>query len=279
MKLCELDYLMQSLYQREGPRSVLWQDTVYRSAEYQKAIEPFLRMTAELEKEIAAFPVARREEAFQEAQKTIVRTEYGKGGEFLPLGFYGPDPVEDLMVTGIHRGRILKRITDRTKPRWLYGFDANGKLRTLVLLPDEEIGIVTRTVLVYQTERVWCLKFNEHEGRLTNNETICLKADGKRLLQMIRVSMIGERVAHADIYDYSYGPQGIEERVCTQIFVESDQQLPFLPAMPSCVLRTAVRFAHDEEGRVSGYYTSWSDGWMAEAAVPTEIPIKNRRIV
>ena len=279
MKLCELDIFMQTLLSGSTFSNESYR-TIYCSAEYKKAIAPFLQLAASLESEIAEYPADRRAEAFREAQRAVVRTEYGKGGTLLPLGFYGPDPVENLIVHGIHRGKILKRMTSRTKPDWIYGFDANETLRTLILLPDAEIGITAKTVLLDQAERIMCLKFNEHDSRFTESETICFQTDTGRLVRMIRIAPpIAGRVTHVEIYDYSYTSLGINERVCTKIFTGSAPQLPFLPALPPTVHRTAVRFVHDEAGRVSGYYTSWSDGQRVEAAVPTEIPPEDRRFL
>lgn len=279
MKLCELDIFMQTLLSGSTFSNESYR-TIYCSAEYKKAIAPFLQLAASLESEIAEYPADRRAEAFREAQRAVVRTEYGKGGTLLPLGFYGPDPVEDFMVCGIHRGKILKRMTSRTKPDWIYGFDANETLRTLILLPDAEIGITAKTVLVDRSDQMMCLKFNEHDSRFTESETICFQTDTGRLVRMIRIAPpIAGRVTHVEIYDYSYTSLGIDERVCTKIFTGSAPQLPFLPALPPTVHRTAVRFVHDEAGRVSGYYTSWSDGQRVEAAVPTEIPPEDRRFL
>lgn len=60
-------------------------------------------------------------EAFQQALP--VKTECAVGSRYLHRGFYCPSPVFDAHVTNIRRGRLLQRITNRSKitHRYFYG--------------------------------------------------------------------------------------------------------------------------------------------------------------
>lgn len=55
------------------------------------------------------------------------RMEFASGSD-LHRGFYCPSPVFDLIVGNTHRGRILKRVTKRSKPSHGYSFDSDGTL-------------------------------------------------------------------------------------------------------------------------------------------------------
>lgn len=74
--------------------------------------------------------------AGQNIKNNIVRWEYASGGETMSWGYYNPSPILDLTVGGCNRGRILKRITQRSKPSYRYGYDGNGKLIFIEILFD-----------------------------------------------------------------------------------------------------------------------------------------------
>ncbi|MCL2531828.1 MAG: hypothetical protein FWE40_06700 [Oscillospiraceae bacterium] len=67
-------------------------------------------------------------EILAKLENEIVREEFASGGEGLHRGWYCPCPIQDLIVTGCHRGRLLKRVTSRSKPRYRYGFNASDEL-------------------------------------------------------------------------------------------------------------------------------------------------------
>lgn len=56
-----------------------------------------------------------------------VETEqYSRGGETIHRGYYCPSLIEDIIIGGTNRGKLLKRY--RVPPTYTYGFDANGNL-------------------------------------------------------------------------------------------------------------------------------------------------------
>lgn len=58
----------------------------------------------------------------------IKRKEYSTGGELLPRGFYCPSPIYDIVTGNCNRGKLLKRITSRSKPTYEYCFNNDNKL-------------------------------------------------------------------------------------------------------------------------------------------------------
>lgn len=66
------------------------------------------------------------------------RLEYAINGD-MHRGFYCPSPVLDLIIGNIHRGRILKRVTARSKITHRYGLDAENNLVYAEALEDGEV--------------------------------------------------------------------------------------------------------------------------------------------
>lgn len=64
----------------------------------------------------------------KEAVNKVTREERSSGGDCLWQGFYYPSKIADIVVSGVNRGKILKRITGRSKPNFRYGFDENNQL-------------------------------------------------------------------------------------------------------------------------------------------------------
>ncbi len=74
----------------------------------------------------------------KETLANVVRTELAVGGMTISRGFYCPSPIIDIVVGGCNRGKVLKRVTKRSKPSYEYGFDKDDRL-ILVRDPSGEI--------------------------------------------------------------------------------------------------------------------------------------------
>jgi len=62
------------------------------------------------------------------AMNSTTRKEYARGGLGFGLGYYWANPVKDCVLGGVHRGRLLKRISTLKKPDWEYLFDKDDVL-------------------------------------------------------------------------------------------------------------------------------------------------------
>ena len=69
---------------------------------------------------------------------SAVRFEYAAAGD-IHRGFYCPSPVLDIVIGNVHRGRILKRVTARSKISHRFGFDAGNTLVYAETLDDGEV--------------------------------------------------------------------------------------------------------------------------------------------
>ena len=67
------------------------------------------------------------------------RKEYGSGGLSFHRGFYLPSPIQDIYTDNANRGRILKRITSRSRISYEYCYDESDKLFFVIETPTERL--------------------------------------------------------------------------------------------------------------------------------------------
>lgn len=110
------------------------------SPEYRKGMERFAREKLAME-QLAQQLEAKLPAIRSLAEAETLRTEYASGSD-LHRGFYCPSPVFDFIVGNTHRGKLLKRLTSRSKPSHAYGFSCDGRLLWCKWLKN---GAVTNT--------------------------------------------------------------------------------------------------------------------------------------
>ena len=89
---------------------------------------PFLMSeVSRVSEKLSAYQKHRRKLLCKAADR-IVREECSSGGDCLRQGYYHPSIIADIVVGGVKRGKLLKRITARSKPNFRYGFDADDRL-------------------------------------------------------------------------------------------------------------------------------------------------------
>ena len=89
--------------------------------------------------------------------KPCSREEYGAGSRYMPRGYYCPSTVLDQIITNAKRGKILKHITQRSKPTHRFVFDDAGKLiiaETKAPFPE------TTEYIVYEQNRILGFSFD-----------------------------------------------------------------------------------------------------------------------
>ena len=103
------------------------------------------------------------ESEYNKAMKNVVREELSSGSD-MALGFYNPSPVLDLVVGNVHRGKILKRITNRSKPDTKYGFGADGRMVAFSVIRDEPVRGGVHGFVTYDGNSATYLQFQKwHE--------------------------------------------------------------------------------------------------------------------
>ena len=84
---------------------------------------------------------------------SAVKVEYATGGD-IHRGFYCPSPVWDIVIGNLHRGRILKRTTVRSKINHRFGFDARNNLVYAETLDDDSEVLSTEYLFVRDNCRI-----------------------------------------------------------------------------------------------------------------------------
>lgn len=90
--------------------------------------------------------------------ESSVRYEHSVGGEVMSWGYYSLSPITDLVVGGVNRGKLLKRMTCRSKPTHKYYFDENDKLTAIEVLHS-----CSYVVIYYLYDTVIGIRFNDSE--------------------------------------------------------------------------------------------------------------------
>lgn len=80
----------------------------------------------------------------EEISQNVVRKEYSVGGVQMHRGYYCPNPIMDIITTNVNRGRLLKKLTVRSKPSYEYGFNSDNQLLTIRRPQDTEFIIRER---------------------------------------------------------------------------------------------------------------------------------------
>ncbi len=127
----------------------------------------------------------------EEAAHKVVRTEYGKGGWPLPLGYYCPSPISDLVVGGRKRGRLFKGIVEPGKYDQEYGFNEEGGLiRVLYYHFRPEPEVYYEDYAVWEQDRLHVYRYERHDGQIS---------------QIARARFADGKIAYYEEYDgYQY---------------------------------------------------------------------------
>lgn len=93
------------------------------------------------------------------AVNSTTRKEYARGGLGFGLGYYWANPVEDRVVGGVHRGRLLKRINTLKEPDWEYLFDKDDVL--IAAFENFTLYKTMHFILRDIDEYTWEVSFND----------------------------------------------------------------------------------------------------------------------
>ena len=207
---------------------------------------------------------------FSEAEKSVVREEYCSGSDMF-LGYYCPSLILDIVVGNVHRGRLLKRVTKRSKPTHRYGFDKDNHLRTVVEISDEDCkNIDTRAVLLYEDHLITIIHIHHFED-ITEIDVLaeCLYDSHNKMNQYTVGLMYHNRCNDINQEIYNYSNQGLDTVTMWKCdYLLSGKQKTYVPQIDT------YRFQHDEEGVIAAYETVGNDFWEGTIF---EVPEKKRR--
>lgn len=203
------------------------------------------------------------------AVKSAVRKEYSNNENGIYRGYYCPSPVDDLIIGGCRRGKLLKRITKRTNPDREYLFDSNNRLVAVNSLLDWKA--VQTEVLIYEDNLVTGIDIDNYDNSVSEISECTYDSDGK-IKSFLTASVSWEKAIRTKIYEielekYSYDESGLKETEIIRYFksykvikrmlknaIENNPTLEAKLGLPDCdTSYQRYLFYHDNEGFIDKY--------------------------
>ena len=183
------------------------------------------------------------------------------GVQGVGLGALDPDPISDLTVGGVRRGRLIREPDVDNWEGLLYGFDAEKRLRVVKHGSSQNVREVT--FVSYGEKQAVGYRFN---CRLKEPYSIfvCDYGDDRRILHYASLYILydarhPERSQACELYDAAYDYEaglltGADERRVLYCEPPDSFFSGSTPLEERCLMKRRVyRFQIDEKG----YYVSW----------------------
>lgn len=147
------------------------------------------------------------------AVKSAVRKEYSNNESGMYRGYYCPSPVDDLIIVGCRRGKLLKRITKRTNPDREYLFDSNNRLVAVNSLLDWKA--VHTEVLIYEDNLVTGIDIDNYDNSISEISECTYDSDNK-IKSFLTASISSNKtikttIEEIELEKYSYDKSGLNE--------------------------------------------------------------------
>lgn len=147
------------------------------------------------------------------AVKSAVRKEYSNNENGIYRGYYCPSPVDDLIIGGCRRGKLLKRITKRTNPDREYLFDSNNRLVAVNSLLDWQA--VHTEVLIYEDNLVTGIDIDNYDNSISEISECTYDSDNK-IKSFLTASISSNKtikttIEEIELEKYSYDESGLKE--------------------------------------------------------------------
>lgn len=202
---------------------------------------------------------------FDKLKETVVTEELCAGSD-MTLGYYCPSPVIDLLVGNVHRGRILKRVTKRSKPVMKYGFNDSGKMVVFYNLPP--VGYTNydvRGFVLYEGNTVTYLCFRKSEGKIYTEWIAQAEYDKEgRIICYTLGSLIGDSCRRISQEMYTYSGEHMEKVIIRD-------------GMSANRISQDIYLLHyDKDGYITGYEVPDDEYWKGHIFEIT--PSKRRKI-
>lgn len=189
---------------------------------------------------------------FNSLNSNTVCYAYSVGGEALHRGYYCPSPILDIVVGNCSRGKLLKRVTEKSKPTYRYGYDSNNEIITV-----DQIYLDSNEIIVRQGQIETGILFTKDFGINTLSECIY---NGKQLTSyaFCLYSAYEKRVVEYRKEEYQYSAAGLD-KANSFIFL-NDKKAPILQ-------HEQYHFQHDSEGYLSRYTVIHYEGELIKPSV------------
>ena len=200
------------------------------------------------------------------AVKSAVRKEYSNNESGMYRGYYCPSPVDELIIGGCRRGKLLKRITKRTNPDREYLFDSNNRLVAVNSMLDWKA--VQTEVLIYEDNLVTGIDIDNSVSEISE----CTYDSDNKITSFLTASVSWKKAIRTKIYEiilekYSYDESGMKETEMIRYFksykvikkmlknaIENNPTLEAKLGLPDCDTNyQRYIFYHDNEGFIDKY--------------------------
>ena len=180
------------------------------SPEYQAACQHYQSEFYRLA-EIALSFLQENAETIDLHEPMAVCREYASGST-LHRGFYCPCPVIEIIVGNTHRGKLLKRLTPRSRPTHEYGFGADGKLHWSKQLNNGNMahiehllydGNLIHGITIDSSNRLSTITEEVYDNKRISRYTNCLCVQSGNSLRCVELNS----------YEYFYDAQGLYQYV------------------------------------------------------------------
>jgi hypothetical protein len=189
------------------------------------------------------------DDIYEELNSNVTRYEYSTGGKTIHRGYYCPSPVLDIIVGGCNRGKLLKRLTSKSKPTYKYGFNDQNQL-----IISNYIHLNLNEIIIHKKNSTTGIVFSKDFGINTISE--CVYHDGRIASYICCLYFADEKsVTEYKKEEYGYSSNGLEY-VDTYTFLNS-KDTPILS-------RDRYQFMHDSNGYLSQYNVTEYEGEKAK---------------
>ena len=190
---------------------------------------------------------------YEEMKANAGKIVYSSGGQGVHRGYYCPSPTVDIVVGNAGRGKLLARLTSKSKPSYKYYFDNNGRLTAV----DNFTELGKNTELIYTngvSEK--SIEFDDSGEIILLSQ--CCFSDGK-IISYHKFAYSGMFSTH-NIDDIPYMDFSGEEYVYDELGLNRVDVHTYM-SMPQNMFSDemkiskhfAAEFAHDDEGFLSSY--------------------------
>ncbi|MBE7067626.1 MAG: hypothetical protein E7385_08765 [Ruminococcaceae bacterium] len=204
-------------------------------------------------------------ELYNTIAKCVIREECSVDGESLFRGFYHPSPIFDIVVGNCNRGRLLKRITKKSRVTFKYGFDKSNRL--VIVESMFNLSNKIREFIIYNENTALGIGFDSENSICYLCEEVF---ENNKIMHLIRASYCAHenRISTLHKEDYIYDKYGLK---IADIYM-------YYPDLP-LVDHLHFDFQHDEEGYLSKYTSISFEGSVFQRSAWTghEFEVKVKR--
>lgn len=178
-------------------------------------------------------------------KNNTTRVEYASGGEGLHRGYYCPSPIIDKLLGNVKRGKLLKRLTSRSKNYYKYLYDLNNSMVGIEIYYDRSLN--ESEYVIHTASGTVGVSFNEMWKNITFTSMVKMTDNRITLYATLLPDFVTGKQHHfIHVEKYHYDGVGMcGATICWE-------GIPEL----SLLTEENYRFNRDEHGNITGY---WSD--------------------